>query len=70
MSFWGLFIITFLAMEFAAWWLHKYVMHGFLWNLHEDHHVPPKGRKWQYNDMFAIFFAFPSFLFNTFWNVV
>ena len=26
---------TFLFMEFVAWFAHKYVMHGFLWNLHE-----------------------------------
>ena len=27
-------------MEFMAWFTHKYVMHGFLWNLHFDHHKP------------------------------
>ncbi|MEO0777155.1 MAG: fatty acid hydroxylase, partial [Bacteroidota bacterium] len=28
------------GMEFAAWFTHKYVMHGFLWDWHEDHHQP------------------------------
>jgi beta-carotene 3-hydroxylase len=48
-------------MEYVAWFTHKYVMHGFLWVLHEDHHRP-KGRGWQKNDLFAIFFALPSIL--------
>ncbi len=60
-SFLIFFLSTFFAMEFAAWALHKYVMHGFLWWLHEDHHVINKKRWWQLNDAFAIFFAVPSF---------
>lgn len=56
------FVFTFIIMEFNAWFLHKYVMHGFLWSLHKDHHVPDKSRVWEYNDFFAIFFAVPSFL--------
>lgn len=66
------FILTFMAMEFAAWSLHKYVMHGFLWNLHQDHHVINKNRWWQKNDFFAIFFAIPSFLlilFDSIYNI-
>ena len=63
------FLITFIVMEFAAWFLHKFVMHGFLWTLHEDHHIPDKANSWwQKNDLFAIFFALPSFfliLFGT-----
>ena len=48
----ALFISTVVAMEFAAWALHKYVMHGFLWNLHEDHHLPYT-TPFQKNDLFA-----------------
>ncbi len=29
---------AFSIMEFMAWFTHKYIMHGFLWYLHEDHH--------------------------------
>lgn len=47
-------------MEFAAWALHKYVMHGFLWSLHRDHHEP-NDKSFQRNDLFAIVFAVPSF---------
>ena len=56
------FTATFLAMEWVAWFVHKYVMHGFLWSLHEDHHTPSPHRKWQKNDVFAMVFAMPSFL--------
>lgn len=48
-------------MEFVAWVEHKYVMHGFLWVLHEDHHRSSKGF-FEKNDLFAVFFAVPSFL--------
>lgn len=57
-----IFTITFFLMEFAAWFLHKYVMHGFLWGLHYDHHVHNPNRAYQLNDFFALFFAVPSFL--------
>lgn len=66
------FMITFFGMELAAWVLHKYVMHGFLWNLHQDHHVIDKKRWWQFNDTFAVFFAVPSFfsiLFSTLYSL-
>lgn len=61
-DWWAIFWATFVIMEFNAWFLHKYVMHGFLWVLHEDHHVKVKGRWWELNDAFALFFAVPSFL--------
>ena len=48
-------------MEYVAYFTHKYMMHGFLWVLHQDHHRP-RGRGFQRNDLFAIFFASISFL--------
>ena len=48
-------------MEYVAWFTHKYVMHGFLWVLHEDHHRP-RDRGLQKNDLFAVFFSLVSFL--------
>lgn len=57
---------TFWIMEFNAWFLHKYVMHGPLWVLHYDHHNPHPERSYQYNDFFALVFAVPSFLFILF----
>lgn len=56
------FLFTFFAMEFVAWFSHKYIMHGFLWNLHKSHHV--KGQHFfEENDLFAFIFAIPSWLF-------
>jgi beta-carotene 3-hydroxylase len=52
---------AFLFMEFMAWFTHKYVMHGFLWVLHKDHHIRD-GRKVEWNDVFAIIFAIPSII--------
>jgi beta-carotene 3-hydroxylase len=48
-------------MEYVAWFTHKYVMHGFLWILHEDHHRP-RHRGLQKNDLFAVLFSAISFL--------
>ncbi|KKX47766.1 hypothetical protein L950_0224770 [Sphingobacterium sp. IITKGP-BTPF85] len=31
-------MIVFVLMEGATWIIHKYIMHGFLWGLHKDHH--------------------------------
>ena len=61
-DWWIVFAVTFVWMEWMAWFLHKYVMHGFLWCLHEDHHVVDKTKRYQKNDLFAVFFAVPSFL--------
>ncbi|HYW97152.1 MAG TPA: sterol desaturase family protein [Bacteroidales bacterium] len=50
---------AFMFMEFMAWFTHKYVMHGFLWSLHKDHHTREhKAIEW--NDLFALIFAVPS----------
>ncbi|RZP29152.1 beta-carotene hydroxylase [bacterium] len=54
-------ITAFICMEFIAWAAHKYVMHGFLWTLHKDHHVLT-GKPLQRNDSFALIFAIPSAL--------
>ena len=62
LEWWLSFFVAFAFMEWAAWALHKYVMHGFLWSLHEDHHVINKKARFQKNDLFAVFFAVPSFL--------
>jgi beta-carotene 3-hydroxylase len=52
---------TFWFMEFVAWATHKYVMHGFLWGLHRDHHVKDPGF-FEKNDAFFLIFAIPSWL--------
>ena len=55
-------IATFIVMEFVAWSVHKYVMHGFLWVLHKDHHVVDKDKVLQKNDYFFLIFAIPSMM--------
>lgn len=52
-------IATFCFMEFVAWFTHKYVMHGFLWYLHKDHHQKEPGF-FEKNDSFFLIFAIPS----------
>lgn len=54
-------LATFLIMEGITWLTHKYVMHGFLWYLHEDHHQPKSGF-FEKNDAFFLIFAIPSWL--------
>lgn len=54
-------LLTFLVMEGATWLIHRYVMHGFLWYLHEDHHKKYPGF-FEKNDWFFFIFAIPSWL--------
>ena len=44
---------TIAAMELVAWGSHKYVMHGFGWAWHRDHHQP-HGNRLEKNDLFAL----------------
>ena len=46
-------ITTFLAMEFVAWSSHKYIMHGFGWGWHRDHHEPHDNRL-EKNDLYGL----------------
>lgn len=52
-------LTAFFFMEFVAWFTHKYVMHGFLWILHKDHHTR-EHHPFEWNDLFALIFALPS----------
>ena len=53
---------TFLIMEAVTWLTHKFVMHGFLWYLHKDHHQPKYESIFEKNDAFFLIFAIPSIL--------
>ncbi|MBR9859841.1 beta-carotene hydroxylase [bacterium] len=64
------FILTFFFMEFVAWAAHKYVMHGFLWNLHKDHHVKENPNQFiEHNDSFFVIFATPAALSLSLGNI-
>ena len=53
---------VFLLMECATWLTHKYVMHGFGWYLHEDHHQPGYPHVFEKNDAFFVVGAVPSII--------
>ena len=55
-----IFLATFCFMEFMAWFTHKYVMHGFLWSPHKDHHRKDHDSWFERNDAFFIFYAVVS----------
>ena len=63
-------LVTAVLMEGVAWALHKYVMHGVFWNLHEDHHVTDKHDSFfELNDSFFVFFAIISISAFVLWTV-
>lgn len=57
-----IFLATYLVMECVTWCTHKFVMHGFLWYLHADHHQPKYAHIFERNDVFFVIFAIPSIL--------
>ncbi|MFY8067555.1 MAG: sterol desaturase family protein, partial [Flavobacterium sp.] len=63
------FFITFFIMEFMAWFTHKYVMHGFLWSLHADHHKKDHDSWFERNDAFFIFYAIVSITCFYTWSI-
>lgn len=57
----ALFFGTLAVMEGFAYAMHRWVMHGPGWFLHESHHRVRKG--WfELNDLYAAIFAIPSIL--------
>lgn len=64
----AVFVATFLMMEGMAWFTHKYVMHGFLWKLHKDHHKKDHKHWWERNDLFFVFYAVISIGFFLLWR--
>ena len=66
----GVVLITFVLMEGVAWWMHKYIMHGLFWNLHEDHHVRDDHDSFfERNDSFFIFFAIMAMASFASWQI-
>lgn len=56
----GIFLAAFLSMECVAWLAHKYIMHGFGWFLHKDHHQKESDHFFEKNDYFFLVFAIPA----------
>lgn len=63
-----IFLFTFCVMEFMAWFTHKYIMHGFLWRLHKDHHKKDHDSWFERNDFFFIFYALVSMVCFYLWS--
>ncbi|MGB0883684.1 MAG: sterol desaturase family protein [Flavobacteriales bacterium] len=58
-----IFVCSFLLMELVAWSAHKYIMHGFLWRLHKDHHTKENSDQvMEHNDFFFVIFATPGII--------
>ncbi len=59
-----LFAASYLFMEFVAWFSHKYVMHGFAWKFHRDHHIKQNGTDsfFEKNDIFFLIYATPAII--------
>ena len=57
-------LAAFLFMEFVAWFSHKYIMHGFLWSLHKDHHIKTNQNDslFEKNDLFFLIYAIPAMI--------
>ena len=63
-------LITAILMEGVAWWMHKYVMHGLFWNLHEDHHTRDNHDSFlERNDSFFVFFEVISITAFALWSI-
>ena len=62
LKYFSVTLVTFLCMEGVTWFTHKFVMHGFLWYFHEDHHEPKYPNAFERNDLFFVIFATPSIL--------
>lgn len=57
----AIFVLTILAMEVFAYVMHRWVMHGFGWFLHESHHRQRPGM-FELNDLYGVIFAIPSII--------
>ena len=57
-----IFLGVFLFLECVTWCTHKFVMHGFMWYFHADHHQPKYAHIFERNDIFFVIFAIPSIL--------
>ena len=55
-----LFIVILILISTTEWFIHKYIMHGIAWFLHQDHHNKKIERFFERNDYFFVIFALPG----------
>lgn len=58
----GIILLFFVLTELSAWANHKYVMHGFMWYFHSDHHKKDHHSRFERNDIFFLSYAIPCWL--------
>jgi len=61
------FLLVFCSFELVAWFSHKYIMHGFLWVLHKDHHKKDHNSWFERNDLFFLIYASMSIASTIAW---
>ncbi len=64
----AVFVLTFVGMEAVAWLSHKYIMHGWLWNWHKDHHRKQHDSWFERNDLFFVVYAVICIGFFLLWR--
>ena len=52
----GWIALGFAGMEIVSYLVHRFIFHGFLWEIHRSHHEPNHGL-FELNDLFSVFFA-------------
>ena len=52
----GIVVATFVVMEGWAWVMHKYILHGPLWFLHQSHHRVNQ-TWWEWNDLVSLLYG-------------
>ncbi len=61
MNFFLLTICGFVGLEVFSYFVHRFLFHGFLWQIHVTHHTPRKS--WfELNDLFSIVFGSVSII--------
>ena len=65
MRFALLIALGFIGLEVTSYAIHRWIFHGFLWEVHKTHHLPAKG-SFELNDMFTFLFGSLSVLLMVF----
>lgn len=65
MNFLFFTFLGFAGMEAFSYFIHRFLFHGILWQIHKTHHTP-RAFPFELNDIFSIFFAAVSILLMVF----
>ncbi len=65
MQFIALTFLGFAGLEAFSYFVHRWLFHGVLWQVHKTHHYPRKGA-FELNDLFSVVFGMTSVLLIVF----